>query len=89
MKIKGNEETALDVELDENDANADTVRAYLAVLLTAVLEEEESFSGKRPFGNSGWLREITEPLREAGFNPEEAGFFETLVDGMCGVEAVA
>lgn len=32
-----------------------TVRDYIKALAMAVIVEEESFSGKRPFGDSGWL----------------------------------
>lgn len=44
----------LDLPMQKNDAKAKTVRDYLKVLLTKLWDEEESFSGKRPFGNSGW-----------------------------------
>ena len=56
----------LDFELPENDAEAKTVREYLCRLLLKVWHEDEGFSGKRPFGNSGWTYELTEPLVEVG-----------------------
>lgn len=31
-----------------------TIRGYLCALLETLWEEKEGFSGKRPFGNSGW-----------------------------------
>lgn len=80
---------ALDVKLSENDAGASDVRGYLATLLLAVLVEEEGFSGKRPFGNSGWLYEIAEPLEQDGYDPSEPLFFERLVGSLCGVEFAA
>lgn len=49
-----------------NDANAETVRDYLKALLLKVWEEAENFSGKRPFGNSGWEYEVYESLGAAG-----------------------
>jgi len=52
----------LDLEMVENEIEAKTVRDYLKQLLSAVWEEEESFSGKRPFGNSGWKYEIYHTL---------------------------
>lgn len=52
----------LKVPMKENDANAETIGHYLKTLLIAVLEEQEGFSGKRPFGNSGWFRDLVEPL---------------------------
>lgn len=35
-------------------------------LLSTLFEEGESFSGKRPFGNSGWEGDLAEPLVRAG-----------------------
>lgn len=49
-----------------NDARVKTVREYLAKLLAKVIEEGECFSGKRPFGNSGWQYELHFPLVQAG-----------------------
>jgi hypothetical protein len=43
-----------------------TIRAYLHALLQAMWREGESFSGKRPFGNSGWEYDIIAPLVKAG-----------------------
>ena len=39
-----------------------TVRQYLQKLLLALWIEGEGFSGKRPFGNGGWQRELAVPL---------------------------
>lgn len=63
-------EAVLDLELEENDADAATVREYLQALLCAVWEEGEGFSGKRPFGNSGWEYDLTQPLIDAGLVKE-------------------
>ena len=51
------------------DFEGDEIRVvdYLRKLLLAVWEENESFSGKRPFGNSGWEFDILLPLAKAGF----------------------
>ena len=49
-----------------DDIGETTVKGYLLTLLEAVLIEEESFSGKRPFGNSGWKRDIGRGLVLAG-----------------------
>lgn len=54
----------LDLEMVENDIEAKTIRDYLKQLLSVVWEEEESFSGKRPFGNSGWKYEIYHTLAQ-------------------------
>ncbi len=53
--------------MSENDAGAATVRDYLKVLLLRVWDEEEGFSGKRPFGNGGWKHDIYRPLIKFGF----------------------
>lgn len=46
---------ALDMVFTANDRDQKmTYRAYFNDLLTQVFSESESFSGKRPFGNSGW-----------------------------------
>lgn len=39
-----------------------TISEYLKTLLKTLWEEEEGFSGKRPFGNSGWKSDIFECL---------------------------
>jgi hypothetical protein len=44
-----------------------TVRDYLKRLLIELFREGESFSGKRPFGNSGWEHDIAFPLIACGF----------------------
>lgn len=63
-KIDG--KAILDIKMSDNDADAKTVRDYLKALLSAIWEEGESFSGKRPFGNSGWEYDLYRPLVEAG-----------------------
>jgi hypothetical protein len=56
----------LALPLEDNDAGAATICDYLCALLKAVWTEEEGFSGKRPFGNSGWKSNIEVALVEAG-----------------------
>lgn len=56
----------LKLPMAANDAGAATVGDYLKALLRRLWIEEESFSGKRPFGNSGWKHELYEPLAKAG-----------------------
>ena len=55
-------EEILNLPMQRNDADADTIRDYLKALLRLVWVENEGFNGKRPFGNSGWEREIAETL---------------------------
>lgn len=57
---------ALPIEQDDVD-NCPTLGAYLAELLMALLDEQEDFSAKRPFGNSGWEDAIDDALRAGGF----------------------
>ncbi|MEV5068882.1 hypothetical protein MRBLMI12_000438 [Microbacterium sp. LMI12-1-1.1] len=53
---------------DGGDTEATTVGEYIAELVIRVLTEEEGFSGKRPFGNSGWIGDLEEAI---GLDPEE------------------
>jgi hypothetical protein len=60
-----------------------TVLEYLKALLTALMKEGESFSGKRPFGNSGWERDVYKPLITAGMidgKLDEDGYIEECDD---------
>lgn len=56
----------LAIKMEQNDSGADTIKGYLIALLDKLWEEEESFSGKRPFGNSGWSFDLYKPLVVAG-----------------------
>lgn len=53
--------------MGENDADAETVGDYLIQLLHLVWKKQEGFSGKKPFGNSGWDGELHRALWEADF----------------------
>lgn len=52
----------LAIPMQENDSGATTIRGYLKALLAALWKEGEGFSGKRPFGNSGWEYELYREL---------------------------
>jgi len=56
----------LDLPMSSNDARATNIGEYLRALLATLLDEGESFSGKRPFGNSGWEYDLYKPLIVAG-----------------------
>lgn len=56
----------LNLPMQENDAEAATVREYLVALLDQLWSRGEGFSGKRPFGNSGWQYDLYLPLIQAG-----------------------
>lgn len=57
----------LALPMGANDADAETIGGYLRALLLELWTEGEGFSGKRPFGNSGWEFDLYRPLVEAGF----------------------
>lgn len=76
-------EAVLNLPLEDNDSGADTVRGYLTQLLLRVWDEGEGFSGKRPFGNSGWHYDLITPLVRAGFvrgSFDEFGYIEDCDD---------
>lgn len=43
-----------------------TIKEYFHRLLSTLWEEGEGFSGKRPFGDSGWEYDLYKPLIKAG-----------------------
>jgi hypothetical protein len=57
----------LDTPMQENDADAATIREYLYLLLRDVWIQEQGFNGKRPFGNSCWQSEVYEALGKANY----------------------
>jgi hypothetical protein len=63
----------LDLPMGPNDANAATIRDYMKALLRKIVRQGESFSGKRPFGNSGWESDLFIPLVAAGLVPGAFG----------------
>jgi hypothetical protein len=56
----------LDTPMPGNDADAATIRVFLLELLATLWQEGEGFSGKRPFGNSGWQHAVYQALVAAG-----------------------
>lgn len=72
----------LDLELPRNDAAAFTVRDYLSRLLLKVWLEGEEFSGKRPFGNSGWEYDLIDPIKSAGLADNDDDAREMIVDAI-------
>ncbi len=55
-------EKILALKMSKNDSGQTSVREYLLELLWKLWCEGESFSGKRPFGNSGWDYDLYKPL---------------------------
>lgn len=56
----------LDVPIYEPDSGAISLRNYLKTLLKTLWDEADGFSGKRPFGNSGWQWSLAKAMVEAG-----------------------
>jgi hypothetical protein len=66
-KIKVPSVDVLALRFESDDLNRElTIREWLAELLLTLWREEEGFSGKRPFGNSGWQRDVAAVLIKAG-----------------------
>ena len=59
-------EKALAVRFDCDAGDNITVKDYLEALLRTLWNEQEGFSGKRPFGNSCWEYELYRALVEGG-----------------------
>lgn len=59
-------EQILNFPMNDNDSGANTIRGYLVALLVVLWDEGEGFSGKRPFGNSGWEWDVFVPLINFG-----------------------
>jgi hypothetical protein len=55
-------DTPIECELDDS-----TIGAYLCELLITLLDKEESFSGKRPLGDSGWKNYLLTAMAQGGF----------------------
>jgi len=58
------------------DGNVITVRQYLHLLLETLWIEGEGFSSKRPFGSSGWERDLILPLVKAGFIEGKISYYD-------------
>lgn len=68
-----------------------SVREYIKELLLELFREVENFSGKRPFGNSGWIHDIEAHFVASGFIPgkvdadgyvEESEGFQELMESL-------
>jgi len=61
----------LDTEFESNDLGIGSIRTYLHRLLTALWNQGEGFSSKRPFGNSSWEYDLIEGIAKTGYIPYE------------------
>jgi hypothetical protein len=68
----------LDYMVVDSDIGDVTIRDYLRTLLLTLWHEKEGFDGKRPFGNSGWDRELYRALVVNGAirGEEDDGYLE-------------
>lgn len=64
--VTENLDDILDNTLVERGTEKQTLRCYLISLAQKCWEEGESFSGKRPFGSSGWHAEVYKALAKRG-----------------------
>jgi hypothetical protein len=60
-------DTVLNYTYSAWDLGECTIRHYLIELAKQCWIEEESFGGKRPFGNSGWKSDVYYALADGGF----------------------
>ena len=75
--------SALEVRFDSDAGEQITMRGHLHELLSTMWDQGEGFSGKRPFGNSGWEAEIFQPLIKAGYikgELDEYGAINSIAD---------
>lgn len=74
----------LNARIKEEDSGAESLKDFFKKMLQAVFDEDEGFSGKRPFGNSGWQYGLAIELVRAGVLDgtftEEDGFPEAKFD---------
>lgn len=52
-----------------------TIRVWYKRALIHLIKEQDGFSGKRPFGNSGWISYLGVPFTQAGLiDGDEDGY---------------
>lgn len=70
----------LDITFQSKDLNREiTIKDYLKALLLTLWDKEEGFTGKRPFGNSGWTYSLYAALITSQAIPgvlDEDGYIE-------------
>lgn len=87
----------LDVKFQSDDLGEITFREYFHKLLQTLWYEDEGFSSKRPFGNSGWSWDLVRGLVANGLVAggvgdsydgivEATDLIQTMISVMCGVE---
>lgn len=60
-----------------------TFRVFFQQLLLALIRKEEAFSGKRPFGNSGWTYQFYKALGKNGVpEGDRAKFVQDMIEAL-------
>ena len=82
----GTEVLNVPMDPERNGPGCTSIGDYLTTLLTLLVTEEDSFSSKRPFGNSDWKYELYDALVLAGMTKgeidEDEDTGERYVDGI-------
>ena len=81
LLMPGPEEVLAVPLMNQTDSGAADIRGYLKALLITLYREDSGFSGKRPFGNSGWKYDLYIALGLAGMIDvafDEDNYIETL-----------
>jgi hypothetical protein len=60
------ERDILALPMKTNDAGAETIGQFIMMVGAKVFLHQDGFSGKRPFGNSGWVYDVYEVLITSG-----------------------
>lgn len=85
-------EAAKAVVFESRDLNVRiSVVEWMKRLLSELFYEEEGFSGKRPFGNSGWKQDAEVALIKAGFlegSLDQDGYIDDCEDSGALFEAI-
>ncbi len=71
----------LDLVIEDCNAGDNiTIKEYLIAIVREVWDQGEGFSGKRPFGDSGWEYDLYKPLVKAGLIGGEVDEYGDLED---------
>ena len=74
---------ALDIKFYCNNLDLDlTFREYFQKLLKQLWYDGEDFSGKQPFGNSGWQNDTYEVLDNMGITENQDDFINKMIEAL-------
>jgi len=75
-------EEILDIRFEHQDLGDVSIREFFGKLCMTVWLEEEGFSGKRAFGNSGWNYDLYECLETNNLIDEGDDADEFIIDNI-------